>query len=109
MIFYSLSVYDRPERKALEEKLVEEDDEDDEDDSRYLNLEGEEDGKRSQFIHSFVGTDGYQRTCGTKTLRTLKCWLQRHVVLPPPVADTLGSCHFLGRPLERNVRKTSGK
>ncbi|KIM53457.1 hypothetical protein SCLCIDRAFT_1222776 [Scleroderma citrinum Foug A] len=30
-------------RKALEEKLVEEDDEDDEDDSRYLNLEGEED------------------------------------------------------------------
>ena len=44
--FFNLrSVHNCPERKALEEKLVEEEEDDDEDDSRYLNLEGPDDGK----------------------------------------------------------------
>lgn len=39
------------ERKALEDELVDGDDDDDDDDTRYLNLEGEEDGSRIYRCH----------------------------------------------------------
>lgn len=51
-IYFTVMLTDLIDRKALEQKLIDEEDEEEDDDARYLNLEGDDDGESICFLFS---------------------------------------------------------